>query len=77
MCALQGLAHDKCLRSVHRMSTLMKGRKNICVNTESCERKPLIKGEIVFPLGLFTRIINDKSEKGRKQERQSKIIFIC
>ena len=55
----------------------MKGRKNICVNTESCERKPLIKGEIVFPLGLFTCIINDKSEKGRKQERQSKIIFIC
>ena len=47
------------------------------MQTESCEREPLIKGEIVFPLGLFTHIINDKSEKGRKQERQSKIIFIC
>ena len=31
-CLLQGLACDKCLRSVHRMSTLMKGRKNIFVN---------------------------------------------
>ena len=45
--------------------------------TESCERKKLVKGKLVFPLGLFTHVINDKSEKGRKQERQSKILFIC